>query len=235
MTKLGKALEDMLLDRTGRTGLHEIIQKFALPVKDMDTSTVTTMFSTLLMQGGLNSADSSGIGYASKPVELSDGSKGYMSLKISRKRNARSIVPKVEVGFASTYRANPPESDESYKGTLLTAEFLERTLGADIASIAESLVAYDNLMANIVDELEQFETDPETKNDVFDLYDDLIGDRLIYRSGGLLFVAEIEFDEKGTPNGEIITSLDCDEIVTNQVFKSDKLGVKKTSVETYRD
>jgi hypothetical protein len=65
MTKLGTALEHILLDRTGRTGLHEVLAKFALPVKDIDTSIVTTMFTTLLAQGGLSSADSSGIGYAS--------------------------------------------------------------------------------------------------------------------------------------------------------------------------
>ncbi len=86
MTKLGTALENILLDRTGRTGLHEVLAKFALPVKDIDTSIVTTMFTTLLAQGGLSSADSSGIGYASKPVTLASGDKAYMSLKVSRKR-----------------------------------------------------------------------------------------------------------------------------------------------------
>ena len=235
MTKLGTALENILLDRTGRTGLHEVLAKFALPVKDIDTSIVTTMFTTLLAQGGLSSADSSGIGYASKPVTLASGDKAYMSLKVSRKRTQRSIVPKVDVSFASTYRGNAPESDESYKGTLLTSDYLERTLGGDVSAIATSLVAFDNLVANIIDELEQFETDPELKNDVLDLYDELIGDRIIYRSGGLLFIAEIEFTENGLPTGDILTSLDCDEIVTNQVFKSDRLGVKKTSVDAYRD
>ena len=125
MTKLGTALENILLDRTGRTGLHEVLAKFALPVKDIDTSIVTTMFTTLLAQGGLSSADSSGIGYASKPVTLASGDKAYMSLKVSRKRTQRSIVPKVDVSFASTYRGNAPESDESYKGTLLTSGCLE--------------------------------------------------------------------------------------------------------------
>lgn len=233
MTKLGKALENVLLDRTGRTGLHGVIAQFALPVKDIDTGIVSTLFTTLLSQGGLSSADSSGIGYASKPVELASGDKAYMSLKVSRKRNARSIVPNVEVSFAHTYRGNATEADESYKGVVLTNDYLERTLGGDISSIAESLVSFDNLMSNIIDELEEFETDPELKNDVFDLYDELIGDRIIYRSGGLLFVAEVEFDAKGLPTGDILTSLDCDEIVTNQVFKSDRLGVKKVSIDAY--
>ena len=232
--QLNKAIENLLLDRGGRTGLHEVIQKFALPVKDMDTAVVTTMFSTLLMQGG-TSADSSGIGYASKPVELAGGDKAYMALRVSRKRTARSIVSNVEITFSATYRSNTPESDESYKGTLLTSDYLERTLGGDIYSIADSLVAYDNLIANILDELESFENDYELKNDVLDLYDELIGDRIIYRSGGLLFVAEIEFGENGLPTGDITTSLDCDEIVTNQVFKSDRLGVKKTSVDSYNN
>lgn len=233
MTKLEKAVEDLLLDRGGRTGLHELISKFALPVKDIDTAIVTTMFTTLLMQGG-NSADSSGIGYASRPVELADGGKAYMALKVSRKRTARSIVPNVEVSFTSNYRKNTDESDESYKGTVLTTDYLERTLGGDIYSIAESLVAYDNLMANLLDVLESFESDYELKKDVLKLYDELIGDRVIYRDGGLLFIAEIEFNADGYPIG-VTTSLDCDEIVTNQVFKSDRLGVKKTSVESYRD
>ena len=234
MTKLEKAVEGMLLDRSGRTGLHELIAKFALPVKDIDTSIVTTMFTTLLMQGG-NSADSSGIGYASKPVELASGDKAYMALKISRKRTNRSIVPSVEVSFTSNYRKNTEESDESYKGTLLTADYLERTLGGDIYSIADSLVAYDNLIANIMDTLESFESDYELKKAVFELYDELIGDRVIYRDGGLLFIAEIEFDANGLPTGDVLTSLDCDEIVTNQVFKSDRLGVKKTSMDSYKD
>ena len=110
---------------------------------------------------------------------------------------------------------------------------MERTLGGDVHAIAESLVAFDNLVANIIDELEQFETEPELRNDVLDLYDELIGDRIIYRSGGLLFIAEIEFTDNGIPTGDILTSLDCDEIVTNQVFKSDRLGVKKTSIDAY--
>lgn len=235
MSKLREAVEDMLLDRTGRNGLQGIINKFALPVKDMTASTVVTMFTTLLAQSGVTVADSSGIGYASRTVELSDGKKGYMALKVSKRRNARSIVPSVEVSFTSNYRKNPEESDESYKGTMLTADFLERTLGGDISTIAESLVAYDNLMANILDELRYFEDDSQLGSDVHDLYDDLIGDRIIYRSGGLLFISEIEFNKNGLPTGDIITSLDCDEIVTNQVFKSDRLGVKKQSVSTYTD
>ncbi len=228
MSKLQTAVEDMLYDRTKRTGLQDIISKFMLNPTDINTSVLTTMFTTLLNQGGISSADASGIGYASETVDLDEDTKAYMALKVSRKRQSGSIVPEIGVTFSETFRRNSEGSDESYKGVLLTADHLERSLGGDIHKIAKSLVAFDALIANIFYYLREFETS-KYKDDVLDLYDEIIGDRIVYRYGGLLFIAEVEFNRQGLPTGDITVSLDCDEIVTNQVFKSDKLGVKKTS------
>ena len=234
MSKLQKSVEDMLYDRSKRTGLNEILSKYMLNPTDINTSVLSTMLTTLLSQGGLTSADASGVGYATKTVRLDEDTNAYMSLRVSRKRTAGSIVPVIETSFSETFRRNAPEQDEAYKGVLLTADHLERTLGGDIHKIADSLVAFDNLIGNILYYLQQYETDKEFGQDVFDLYDEIIGDRVVYRYGGLLFIAEIEFNDNGVPTGEYTTSIDCDEIVTNQVFKSDRLGVKKTSV-TYND
>ena len=230
MTKLEQAIEDMLYNRTKRTGLNEILGKFMLNPTDINTSVLTTMLTTLLSQGGLTSADASGVGYATKTVDMGDNVKAYMTLKVSRKRNAGSIVPLIETSFSETYRKNSPEQDESYKGVLLTADHLERTLGGDIHKIAESFIAFDNLIGNILYYLQGYENDKEFGPDVYDLYDEIIGDRVVYRYGGLLFIAEIEFNDAGLPTNEYTTSIDVDEIVTNQVFKSDRLGVKKSSV-----